>query len=315
MKALSFPLVRHMAAAALVGAALAGCATGPHANPKDPIEPFNRGVQRFNDGVDEAFLKPVATVYRDVTPDLVRTGVNNFFSNLRDLWSSVNAGLQLRPREATENFLRFSVNTFWGIGGLLDIASEMQIERTTLDFGQTLGRWGMPAGAYVVLPILGPSSVRDTAGLVVDSAADPVGDVTNIPNRNSLYTLRAVDTRARLLGATSGRGFSTMALISRPSVSISSKCLKTVRSPTFAFSATRAAAGDIIIYQSGGASRQYQCSFAHRHDRTFAGTANRTTGELSDGGDYFSFDIEVFISLKYHATCRGRASFRGQFSS
>lgn len=186
----------------LVGVvALAGCATGPHANPKDPIEPFNRGVQRFNDGVDEAFLKPVATVYRDVTPDLVRTGVNNFFSNLRDLWSSVNAALQLRPREATENFLRFSVNTFWGIGGLLDIASEMQIERTTLDFGQTLGRWGVPSGPYLVLPFMGPSTLRDTVGMGVESTGDLLSGMDHIPSRNSLYALRIVEARANLLRA------------------------------------------------------------------------------------------------------------------
>lgn len=186
----------------LVGVlALSGCATGPHANPKDPIEPFNRGVQQFNDGVDEAFLKPVATFYRDVTPDLVRTGVNNVFSNLRDLWSSVNAALQLRPREATENFLRFSVNTFFGIGGLLDIASEMQIERTTLDFGQTLGRWGVPSGPYLVLPFMGPSTVRDALGMGVESSGDLLSGMNHVPTRNSLYALRIVETRANLLRA------------------------------------------------------------------------------------------------------------------
>jgi phospholipid-binding lipoprotein MlaA len=181
--------------------ALAGCATGPHANPKDPIEPFNRGVHRFNEDVDKILLKPVATVYRDVTPDLVRTGVNNFFSNLRDLWSSVNAALQLRPQEAVENFMRFSVNTFWGIGGLLDIASEMQIERTTLDFGQTLGRWGVPSGPYLVLPLMGPSTLRDTVGMGVESSGDLLGGINHIPSRNSLYALRIVETRANLLRA------------------------------------------------------------------------------------------------------------------
>ena len=187
-------------AATLVAAA--GCATGPDANPRDPLEPFNRGVTRFNDAVDEAVLKPVATAYVDVAPDPVRTGVSNFFSNLADLWSSVNAGLQLRPRESAENLMRFSVNTVFGLGGLIDIASAAGIPRTRIDFGQTLGRWGMPAGPYLVLPLFGPSSVRDTAGLVVDSNVDPVGDVNRIANRNSLYALRAVDTRAQLLGAT-----------------------------------------------------------------------------------------------------------------
>jgi len=181
--------------------ALAGCATGPHANPKDPIEPFNRGVQRFNDGVDEAVLKPVATAYREVVPDLVRTGVSNFFSNLRDLWSSVNAALQLRPQEAVENFMRFSVNTFWGIGGLLDIATEMRIERTTLDFGQTLGRWGVPSGPYLVLPFMGPSTVRDAVAMGVETSGDLLSGMDHIPSRNSLYALRVVEARANLLRA------------------------------------------------------------------------------------------------------------------
>ncbi|HSX91790.1 MAG TPA: VacJ family lipoprotein [Hydrogenophaga sp.] len=187
------------AAAALV--LLAGCATGPDANPKDPLEPFNRGVYRFNDAVDRAVLKPVATAYVDVTPSPVRTGVNNFFGNLGDLWSAVNAGLQLRPRETADNLMRFGVNTVLGFGGLLDIASEAGIQRTRIDFGQTLGRWGVPSGAYLVLPFFGPSTVRDAGGLVADSAADPVAHVDHVPSRNSLYALRVVDTRAGLLRA------------------------------------------------------------------------------------------------------------------
>jgi phospholipid-binding lipoprotein MlaA len=182
---------------------LAGCATGPDANPRDPLEPFNRGVSSFNDAVDRAVLKPVATAYRDVTPSPLRTGVSNFFGNLRDVWSAVNATLQLKPRVATENALRVGVNTVFGLGGLLDIATEMGIERTTLDFGQTLGRWGVPSGPYLVLPIFGPSSVRDASGFVVDSRVDLVGDVDDIATRNSLYGLRAVDTRAGLLRASS----------------------------------------------------------------------------------------------------------------
>jgi phospholipid-binding lipoprotein MlaA len=164
---------------------------------------LNRGVSNFNEAVDEAVLKPVATAYRDVTPDPVRTGVSNFFGNLRDVWSAVNATLQLRPREATENAMRFGVNTVLGFGGLLDIASEMGIERTSLDFGQTLGRWGVPSGPYLVLPLFGPSSVRDAAGFGVESRGDLVGTLDHIPSRNSLTALRIVDTRANLLRATS----------------------------------------------------------------------------------------------------------------
>ncbi len=159
---------------------LGGCATGPNANPQDPLEPFNRGVYQFNEGLDRAVLKPVATAYQDVTPSPVRTGVSNFFNNLRDLWSSVNALLQARPREAAENFMRFNVNTFFGLGGVLDIATEMGIERTTLDVGHTLGRWGVPAGPYLVLPLFGPSSVRDTVGMVAaDSLAAFFGEAHN----------------------------------------------------------------------------------------------------------------------------------------
>ena len=183
-------------------ASLTACATGPNVDPRDPLEPMNREVTKFNDAVDGVVLKPVATLYRDITPDPIRTGVNNFFENLRDVWSFVNATLQLRPREAAENFMRFNVNTVFGLGGILDVASEMGIERTRLDFGQTLGRWGLPAGPYLVLPIFGPSTVRDTAGLSIESKGDLVLGVSDVPVRNSLYALRAVDTRANLLRAT-----------------------------------------------------------------------------------------------------------------
>lgn len=186
-----------------LSAALSGCATGPDAHPKDPLEPFNRNVTSFNDTVDKAVLKPVATVYRDVAPDLVRTSVNNFFENLRDVWSAINASLQLRPREASENFLRFGVNSTFGMGGLVDLASAIGIERTRLDFGQTLGRWGVPAGPYLVLPLFGPSTLRDASGFAVEARGDLVQGVDHIPTRNALTAVRAVETRANLLRATS----------------------------------------------------------------------------------------------------------------
>jgi phospholipid-binding lipoprotein MlaA len=186
----------------LLAVALVGCASGPNANPRDPLEPMNRKVTAFNDAVDGAVLKPVATVYRDITPDPVRTGVNNFFENLRDIWSFINASLQLRPREAAENFLRFNVNTVFGVAGLFDVASDMGLERTRLDFGQTLGRWGVPSGPYLVLPIFGPSTVRDAAGFSIESSGDLVQGISDVSTRNSLYLLRAVETRANLLRAT-----------------------------------------------------------------------------------------------------------------
>ncbi|WP_334134501.1 MlaA family lipoprotein [Tepidimonas sp.] len=189
-----------LAAALLLG--LAGCATGPDAHPRDPLEPFNRGVYRFNEAVDDAVLKPVAEGYQAAVPQPVRTGVANFFGNLRDLWSAVNAALQARPQPAAENFMRFSVNTVLGLGGVLDIASEMGLARTTLDFGHTLGRWGVPSGPYLVLPLLGPSTVRDTVALLADRRGDPVAQGgEDVATRNALQALRIVQQRATLLRA------------------------------------------------------------------------------------------------------------------
>jgi len=182
--------------------ALTGCATGPNANPRDPLEPFNRGVYHLNDAVDRAVLKPVATAYRDVLPSPIRTGVNNFFGNLQDAWSAVNSALQLKGEAAGNNLVRFGVNTFLGLGGVLDIASEMRIERHTEDFGQTLGYWGVGAGPYIVLPLLGPSTVRDTAALPVDAQGNLVSGISDVATRNSATALNLLDRRARLLDAT-----------------------------------------------------------------------------------------------------------------
>ena len=182
--------------------AMTACATGPNANPRDPLEPFNRGVYGFNDAVDRAVVKPVATAYRDVLPSPVRTGVHNFFNNLQDLWSFVNNTLQLKGEGAGNSFMRFGVNTAFGLGGLLDIATEMRIERHTEDFGQTLGYWGVGAGPYLVLPLLGPSTLRDTVALPVDMSGNAVSHVSDVPARNSATVLNLVDTRASLLNAT-----------------------------------------------------------------------------------------------------------------
>ncbi|HYD77868.1 VacJ family lipoprotein [Ramlibacter sp.] len=186
-------------AALVVLLALSGCASGPRANPQDPFEPFNREVSRFNEGVDAVVLKPGATLYREHVPPLVRTGVSNFFGNLVDAWSAVNSALQLKVRDAAENAMRFSVNTFFGLGGILDLASEMNIERHREDFGKTLGHYGVPAGPYVVLPLLGPSTLRDSLALPVDYGGDLVREVDSFNTRNTLYVLRAVDARANLL--------------------------------------------------------------------------------------------------------------------
>ena len=190
----------------LVCAVLSGCATGPVADsgdPRDPFESFNRKVDAFNTTVDEAVVKPVATTYRDITPSPVRTHIGNFFGNLSDIWSTLNTALQLRGEDTANNVLRVSVNTVFGFVGLLDIATEMNLYRTPADFGQTLGRWGVPPGPYLVLPVLGPSTVRDTLGRSIEQSGDLIWNLDHIPTRNSLFGLRLVETRASLLRATS----------------------------------------------------------------------------------------------------------------
>jgi phospholipid-binding lipoprotein MlaA len=179
---------------------LAGCATGPDRN--DPFEPWNRKVSNFNEAVDSLVLKPAAIGYREVVPPLGRTGVSNFFSNLGDAWSAANNLLQFRLHYAAESWLRVGVNTFFGLAGILDVASELGIERHREDFGQTLGRWGMPAGPYMVLPVLGSSTVRDTVALPVDRWGDPLR-VVPAGAETGLYALRVVDIRSNLLRASS----------------------------------------------------------------------------------------------------------------
>jgi phospholipid-binding lipoprotein MlaA len=190
---------RRLILLSLVLLGLVGCAAGPERH--DPLEPWNRRVMAFNDQVDALALKPLATVYRDAVPPLARTGVSNFFGNLSDAWSAVNSLLQLKIQHAADSVLRVSVNTVFGLGGLLDIASEAGIERHREDFGQTLGRWGVGAGPYLVLPILGPSTLRDTVALPVDMQGDPIGELKPASAATGLYVLRAVDFRANVLRA------------------------------------------------------------------------------------------------------------------
>ena len=201
MPAPTFSRCFRIAAAGFALVTLAGCASGPFPNKADPFEPLNRGVFGFNDAVDRTVLVPVATAYEKVLPSPVRTGVNNFFSNLGEVWNFANNGLQLKAQNSAETLMRFNVNTFFGLGGLIDVASELGIDRHSEDFGQTLGRYGVPSGPYVVLPILGSSTLRDTAALPLDMKGDLVGYVDDIPVRNSMYVLRAVDTRASYLRA------------------------------------------------------------------------------------------------------------------
>lgn len=181
--------------------ALAGCATVANPNPRDPWESFNRPMFEFNDKLDQVVLKPVATLYRDKVPPLVRTGVANFFGNLEDAWSFVNSALQFKLQDAAENFARVQTNTLWGVFGIFDVASEFNIERHKEDFGQTLGRWGVPAGPYLMLPFFGPSTLRDAVALPVDRRYNLVQQIDSQTGRTLTYSLALVDKRSTLLRA------------------------------------------------------------------------------------------------------------------
>lgn len=169
----------------------------------DPWEPFNRQVFGFNESLDQAVIKPVATTYQRVTPNLVQTGVSNFFGNLRDVWSALNLFLQFKPKAGLEMSTRVLLNSTLGIYGLLDLASPMGLERRAEDFGQTLGYWGVGSGPYLVMPVLGPSTLRDaTSYVLADRRADPIGEVNPINHRNVALGLKVVDQRSRLLSTT-----------------------------------------------------------------------------------------------------------------
>lgn len=194
-----------MAAALLALAGLTGCATAVPAaerDPRDPMEGWNRGVFRFNEAVDEALVKPVATTYRQVLPEPVRLGVGNFLGNLGDVWSTVNLVLQAKPREALEMGMRIGTNTLFGVAGLFDPATDLGLERQSEDLGQTLGRWGMSPGPFVMLPLLGPSTMRDSLALSVDTLAGPSAFVGGQKDKFALTGLQVINTRANLLGAT-----------------------------------------------------------------------------------------------------------------
>lgn len=194
---------RTLAASTLSAAlvALGGCATVPHPNPDDPLEPFNRSMYRFNDDVDRVVLKPSATWYSERVPPLVRTGVSNFFNNLGDAWSAVNSLLQFHLQDFEQSLARFQLNTTFGVFGIFDPASDLNIERHREDFGQTLGRWGVPSGPYLVLPFFGPSTVRDAVALPVDWHYDLVRMVDPVGVRDATYGVRLVNERANLLRA------------------------------------------------------------------------------------------------------------------
>ena len=197
-------------AALLLGMALllSGCSTiqaarGGPGQKLDPWENWNRKVFAFNEGLDKAVLKPVATAYNTVLPGFVRTGVSNFFNNFADAWSAVNNLLQGKVENALRDMFRFGTNTAFGLFGLVDIASDLNLEHQYEDLGQTLGRWGVGPGAYIVWPLLGPSTVRESFALPFDRMASPALVINDGGTQLGLTGLQLVNTRAGLMAASS----------------------------------------------------------------------------------------------------------------
>lgn len=186
---------------ATLSAALAlitGCATN---NPKDPFEPFNRAMFSFNDGLDKAALKPAAEVYSNVLPSFIQNGIGNFFGNLGDVWTAINNFLQGKMADGLSDVMRVALNTTMGFAGFLDIGTEAGLTKHNEDFGQTLGKWGMKSGPYVVLPVLGSSTLRDTAATPLDFAGDPWHYKRPVAWRNGGSVVHVVDVRASVLDA------------------------------------------------------------------------------------------------------------------
>ena len=193
--------------ALVLGCALAllqGCAStsGLASDPRDPWESTNRKVYAFNEKLDDVVMRPVAQAWVDITPSFVRTGVRNFIGNLGDVWTFANALLQLKGQAAAETFMRVAVNSTFGLYGVLDIATEAGIEKRKEDLGQTLGYWGVKPGPYLVLPVLGPATLRDTAALPVDLQASPSQYFSNGSERAAVAVINATEIRAGLLKTT-----------------------------------------------------------------------------------------------------------------
>lgn len=183
---------------------LSGCASLPEGverSPTDPFERMNRATSTFNEKFDESLFQPVARAYVDVVPGVVQAGIGNFFGNIGDVWSLLNSFLQGNVEQGLNGFARVTMNSTFGLLGLLDFASEAKINRHRTDFGQTLGVWGVPNGPYLVLPFLGSSVVRDTAALPVDYYGNLWTYYEPNSARNIGSLLRVVDKRASYLDA------------------------------------------------------------------------------------------------------------------
>jgi len=192
----------------MVGSALAallvmGCASHPNriADPRDPLEPYNRGVYRFNTDFDKAFVRPLARGYKAITPEPVNRGITNFFDNIDDVTSLVNNILQFKMSRAGSDVGRIFINSTVGVLGFLDVATNVGLPSYKEDFGQTLGYWGLPTGAYFMLPIFGPSNLRDTVGFGGDLVTDPFFSISIGKVYWGFATLRIIDFRADRLGA------------------------------------------------------------------------------------------------------------------
>lgn len=179
-----------------------GCATVTTPSENDPFESLNRSIHGFNTTVDETLIKPVATGYKNVMPTPVNKGITNFFGNLNEVVVIANDLLQFKFGQAASDTGRLLVNSTVGVLGFIDVASSMGMNKHNEDFGQTLGYWGFGPGPYIVLPFLGPRTIRSTAGLLVDAQIDPLLNIHDIPARNSMLAVKLLDKRADLLSAT-----------------------------------------------------------------------------------------------------------------
>ena len=197
------PLPFRRAALALAGATtlLAGCAAGP--TKEDPLEPFNRQMYAVHQVVDGNFVKPIAEAYVKVTPEPIRTGVSNFFGNLDDLFTGINNVLEGNGKQAGDDFGRVLLNSTFGMLGILDLGSMMGIPKDHKDFGITFGKWGVPPGPYLFIPLFGPTDVRDGTGALVRLFIGPIGYIPEVPLRNSIYGVGYLDARAQVLSGES----------------------------------------------------------------------------------------------------------------
>ena len=190
-------------AALVLALGLAGCATVQQPSPDDPFEPWNRAMYDVHQVVDGHFIKPAVQAYVDVTPKPIQQGVRNFFGNLDDFVSAINDWLQWKLDKAGNDMGRVMINSFFGLGGIIDIASDAGIEKGNEDFGQTFGYWGIPQGPYLFIPVFGPTTVRDGTGTIVRAFVGPLTYVPDVPTRNILYAIGFVDLRAQALQAES----------------------------------------------------------------------------------------------------------------